>query len=177
MDLKRKIHHFGTSKQNGHCRELHIQQVNESFLYGDYGNKKEIETGMNVSEATTLLGHFSGRTSFDDTTDLEGDFEKTKDNKNSKNDAMNSQLDGLKDINSIASTLSKNCQASSPRTDDVQSKSSSEKSFSPATCSFSIHEDLIADDSIDKYGPSKTNDLTSEEKSLFEKDKKAIYRY
>ena len=177
MDLKQRINHFGTNKQNGHCRELHIQQVKESFLYGDYGNKKEIETGMDVSEATTLLGDFSGRNSFDDTTDLDGALEKPQGNKNSKNDGINSQLDGLKDISSIASILSKNCQTSSPRADDAQSKSSSEKSFSPATCAFSIHEDLNADDSIDKYDPSKTNDLTSEEKSLFEKDKKAIYRY
>ena len=176
MDLKKRIHHIGVTKQNGHSRELHIQQVNESFIYDDYGNKKEIETGIDVSEATTMLGHFSGRNSFDGTTDLDDGLKKPKDSENPKNNAINSQLDGLKDINSIASILSKNCHTLSPRTDDAQSQLSSEKSFSPATCSFSTHEDLIAD-SIDKYDPSKTNDLTSEEKSLFEKDKNAIYRY
>ena len=174
--LNKDFVHFGTNKQKGYHRGVHIQQVNETFLYEGYEDRKRAETGMDAPDSSTSLGRISARNSFDEPLGLNGSSLRPGDDEVNKIHAITPQLDGLKDLNSIAPILSPKHLATSPRLDDAQSDLSSVQSFSPSTSSFSNHEDHQTEDRRNKYGQNETKCVNSEQQLMFEKDKKAIYR-
>ena len=175
FSLNKEVVQFGSNRHKGYRREIHIQQINDSFLYDAY-KKKHIFTEVESASASSSLACTSGFDPHDENLRIKGIVEASKHYITD----TSSQLDGLKDLTTVTSMLSAKHTESSNRTDDMPSELSSERSISPAMSSFLNRTDSQHVDIKNQYGINESKhieSLSTDQQRSLEKDKRAIYRY
>jgi len=178
FSLNKEVVQFGSNRHKGYHREIHIQQINDSFLYDAY-KRNHIVTEVESASASSSLAGSSSFDPHDENLRIRGIVEASKRYIKDKSNVITSQLDGLKDLTTVTSMLSAKHTESSNRTDDTPSELSSERSISPAMSSFSNYTDSQHVDIKNQYGLNESKPITSlstDQQRSLEKDKRAIYR-
>ena len=179
FSLNKEVVQFGSNRHKGYHREIHIQQINDSFLYDAYKNT-QIVTEVESASTSSSLPCASSFDPHDENLRIRGIVEASKRYIKETSNAIPPQLDGLKDLTTVTSMLSAKHTESSNRRDDTPSELSSERSISPAMSSFSNYTDSTHVDIKNQYGlnePKPLSTLSTDQQRSLEKDKRAIYRY